>query len=335
MSRTRFGNSIMVAIAITAIVVLAIGVGSCRSGGGAAVLLASGTVEATDAQLGFQTTGRIVEISVREGDLVDAGQVLARLDTTETDARRDAARAAAAAAAALLQEMERGSRPQEIAQARAGRDAAQKKLDQAQLEFDRTNKLFADGAVSRQMYDNAATALDISKSQFTQADEQFRLVQQGPRAERVQAARAQLAQANATVAQIEATLANMAVRAPFDGVVTVRSREPGETVPPGSSVLTVMNRNDRWVRIYVPEDRMGAVRLGTSATITTDTYHGKSYAGTVGFIASEAEFTPKTVQTREERVKLVYAVKVQIQSDANYDLKPGMPADVRMELAKP
>jgi len=114
-------------------------------------------------------------------------------------------------------------------------------------------------------------------------------------------------------------------------VVTVRHREPGETVPAGSPVLTVMNRDDRWVRIYIREDRIGAVHTGQAATITSDTYAGKTYRGAVVFIASEAEFTPKSVQTREERVKLVYAVKVRVSGDPAYDLKPGMPADVRLE----
>ena len=124
----------------------------------------------------------------------------------------------------------------------------------------------------------------------------------------------------------------MPVRAPFDGVVTVRHREPGEIIPAGSPVLSVLNREDRWVRIYVPETRIAAVRLGLKAEITTDTYRGKKYEGAVAQIASEAEFTPKTVQTQEERVKLVYAVKVRVEGDSTYDLKPGMPADVRLAL---
>jgi len=124
----------------------------------------------------------------------------------------------------------------------------------------------------------------------------------------------------------------MVVRAPVDGVVTVRHFEPGEIVPAGSPVLTVLNRDDRWVRIFVPEQRIGALHLGSPAAITTDTYDDKTYPGAVTFIASAAEFTPKTVQTTEDRVRLVYAVKVQITGDETYDLKPGMPADVELDL---
>jgi HlyD family secretion protein len=129
---------------------------------------------------------------------------------------------------------------------------------------------------------------------------------------------------------MDAMLANSEIRSPFDGVVSVKDREIGETVSPGAPVLTVTNMNDRWVRIYIPETRIGAVHLGQGATISADTYKGRTYRGAVSFIASEAEFTPKNVQTQDERVKLVYAVKVRITGDATYDLKPGIPADVQL-----
>jgi membrane fusion protein YbhG len=135
------------------------------------------------------------------------------------------------------------------------------------------------------------------------------------------------------VKQAEAALANAVIKAPFDGVVTVRDHEPGETVGAGAPVLTMVNLADRWVRIYIREDRIGAVHVGQSATITSDTYPGKTYAGTVSFISTEAEFTPRNVQTTAERVKLVYAIKVRITGDARNELKPGMPADVQLSLS--
>jgi HlyD family secretion protein len=159
-------------------------------------------------------------------------------------------------------------------------------------------------------------------------------VEAGPRQERKAAARAQVSQAEAAVQGVQATLSNTVLTAPFDGVVTVRHREPGEVVPAGSPVLTLMDPRSRFVRIYIPENRVGAVRLGTRAAITADTYPGKTYPGEVSFIASEAEFTPKSVQTTEERVRLVYEVKVRVTGDAEFDLKPGLPADVRLDTAK-
>lgn len=296
----------------------------------AADLAASGTVEATEAQLGFASAGRITRIAPREGDAVRAGDELAALDDDEMVARRRQAVAVAAAARAVLRELERGSRIEEVAQAQAAADAAAERVNDVGRDRDRTRTLFEGGAASREQLDKASSSFEVARSQQRQAEEQLRMVKTGPRRERIEAQRAQLAQAEAAVAAIDAQLANMTVRATIDGVVSVRHREEGETVQPGSPVLTVMNPSDRWVRIYVPENRLAAVKIGMPATITTDTYEGKQYAGQVSFIAREAEFTPKTVQTSEERVKLVYAVKVRIEGDVENDLKPGMPADVEL-----
>jgi HlyD family secretion protein len=187
--------------------------------------------------------------------------------------------------------------------------------------------LFAGGAVSQEVLDKTQMTFEVARSQLTQTEEQYRLVKSGPRRERIEAQRSQLE-------QVEAVLDNMTIRAPSDGVVTVRHREPGETAGAGAPVLSVLEPSSRWVRIYVREDRVAAVRLGMPATITTDTYRDRTYPGEVVFVASQAEFTPKNVQTTEERVKLVYAVKVQVAGDDAFDLKPGMPADVRLALEK-
>jgi HlyD family secretion protein len=297
------------------------------------VLVASGTVEATEAQLGFTAAGRIEAIHVREGDRLQAGTELARLDRTELEARRAQAVAQLAAARAQLAELVRGSRPEEIGQGEAAVNARRETLLDAERDLDRTRRLFEGGAVPRENLDKAAMSVEIARSQLRQAEEQLRLLEQGPRRERIDAQRAQVTQAEAAIQAIDATLANTVILASFDATVTVRHREPGEIIGPGAAVLTLMNANDRWVRIYVPEDRIGAVRMGMPAAISSDTYPDKTYPGEVVFIASQAEFTPKSVQTTEERVRLVYAVKVRITADPDLELKPGMPADVRLEFA--
>jgi len=306
---------------------------SLDSGAPGNVITASGTVEATEAQLGFQLTGRIAAIAAHEGDRIGAAAELARLDPDEMVARRDQSRAQVAAARALLTEMEAGSRSEEVAQARAAHDGARERLADARRDLTRAQELFAGGAVSREVLDKAAVAAEVAASQEAAAAEQLELVRSGPRVERIAAQRAVFEQAEAALRAVEATLDNMVIRAPFAGIVTVRHREPGEVIAPGSPVLSLLNQDDRWVRIYIPETRIGAVQHGQPAKITADTYPDKIYGGQVVFIASEAEFTPKNVQTSEERVKLVYAVKVQITDDPTYDLKPGMPADVRIDLA--
>ena len=323
-------KKILIPIAALAVVALVLRFTVFRSRGGDAIV-ASGSVEATEAQLGFQVPGRIDSIAVREGDRVTAGQVLARLDVTELQARRAQAAAQLDATRALLAELQTGSRTEEVAQSRTAVAAATDRLNDAQRDLARTRQLLEGGAVSQEALDKAQTAFDLARAQRDQAAQARQLVETGPRPERIAAQRAQVAQAEASVRQIDATLANAVVRAPFTGVVTVKDREPGEVVGAGTPVLTVMDLGDRWVRIYVREDRVGAVRLGQAASITADTYPGKRYAGAVSYISSVAEFTPRTVQTAEERVKLVYAVKVRITGDAAVDLKPGVPADVVLQ----
>ena len=289
---------------------------------------ATGTVEAIEARLGFQVPGRLETVRFHEGDRATKGAVMAALDTTEAAAGRSEAAAQVQAARAALDELVRGSRPEEIQQARAARDAAMQRRKDAQQDLDRASELVKSGAVTQQSYDKAKIAYDLATSELRQAQEALRLVEAGPRRERVAAQRAQLATAQASLQGASAQLANMTIRAPFDGVVTVRHHEPGEIVAAGAAVLSLMNPDDRWVRIYVSESRIGAVRTGQQAQITSDTYKGRHYGGQVIYISSEAEFTPKNVQTQEERVKLVYAVKVRITDDPRFDLKPGMPADV-------
>lgn len=293
-------------------------------------LVASGTVEATDAQLGFQAAGRIAALTPREGDRVAAGDEIARLDTSELEARRAQALAQVEATRAQLDELLAGSRREEIAQGRSALAAADERVADAERDAERARTLHEGRAVSREALDKATLAVELARRQRDQAAEQLALLQQGPRPERIAAARAQLSQTEAAVATLDATLANSRIHAPFAGVVTLRHREPGEIVGAGAAVVTLMNPDDRWVRIYVPENRLGKVAVGQPAEITSDTFPGKRYTGEVAFIASSAEFTPKNVQTTEERVKLVYAVKVRVTGDPQQELKPGLPADVRL-----
>jgi len=296
------------------------------------VLRASGTVEATEARLGFEGGGRLLAVTPREGDVVAAGADLARLDDAELAARRDQSAAQVAAAAARLAELEAGTRPEERAQAEAERRAASERLADAERDLDRTRTLVEGGASPREALDKAQTARDMASERVTQASQQVTLLKNGPRPEQIAAQRAVVEQARAALAASDVALGRAALRAPFAGVVSVRHREPGEVVAPGAPVLTLLERDDRWVRIYVPENRLGAVPLGADALVRSDTFPGRTYRGKVTFLASEAEFTPKNVQTQEERVRLVYAAKVRILEDPRYELKPGLPVDVEIAL---
>ncbi len=292
--------------------------------------VASGTVEATESDLGFPMPGQLVELRVKEGDDVQAGDTIARLDDAEVSARVAAAEAQVEGARAQLAEAQRGPRSEEIAQARAGLAAATSRLEDAQREAERTRVLFEGGAVSREALDRATTAAQVADAARTQASEQVSVLERGTRPERIAAARAMLAQSEAVLGQARAVLANTRIEAPFAGVITVRHREVGETVGAGAPVVSLMNPDDRWVRIYVPETEIGAVSIGQAASITSDGPGEREFAGEVFFISDEAEFTPRNVQTPEERTKLVYAVKVRVTGDPDLLLKPGIPADVHL-----
>jgi len=296
----------------------------------ATTLAASGTIEATDADLGFQAPGRVLSIDVREGDAVSAGDELGRLDARELEAAVAGAMAQLAAAEARLAELERGSRPQELATAEAGVRSAVQRNDEARRNASRATTLFDGGAISRQAMDQATTVVEVSTAALEQAEEHLALVREGPRTETISAQRALVEQARAYVARAEAALSYAVITAPFAGIITARHREPGEAVMAGAPVLTVLDPDDRWVRIYIREDQIGLVRLGSTAEIVSDTYPDRVYAGEVVFIGNEAEFTPRNVQTAEERIKLVYPVKIRITEDPNFELKPGVPADVTL-----
>jgi HlyD family secretion protein len=293
-------------------------------------LTASGTVEATDADLGFQAPGRILQVFVGEGARVQPGQELARLDTGELEAALLAARAQVAASEARLSELVQGARPQEIMSAEASLRASEERAAEAQRELERTRVLFQGGAVSRQTLDLAETGVAVALAAREQAEQGLALVREGPRVEAIAMQRALVEQARANVARAEAALENAVILAPFPGVITIRHREPGEAVSAGAPVLTLLDPQDRWVRIYVREDQIGRVQLGTSAEITSDTYPDRIYGGEVVFLGNEAEFTPRNVQTSEERTRLVYPVKVRIVDDPEFVLKPGIPADVTL-----
>lgn len=331
----RFVKPILIIVVLAALAVTAWFVVPRFLDDGETGLVASGTVEAIEAQLGFQAAGRIESLAPREGETVEAGAELGRLDRGELLARREQALAQVAAAQALLRELQSGFRGEEVAQGRAALSAAADRLADSKRDVERARRLFEGGAVGAESLDKARMSFDVATSQHEQARQQLRILQTGTRSEKIDVQRAQVAHAESAVKPIDAALAQMVIHAPFAGIVTVRHREPGETVAPGAPVLTLMNPADRWVRIYVPENRIGQLRLGTTAAIGTDSFAGKDYRGEVVYIASAAEFTPKTVQTTEERVKLVYAVKVRVLDDAALELKPGMPADVRLDSAAP
>jgi HlyD family secretion protein len=297
-------------------------------------------------------------VAQAEANLSYAKSVLAELEAGSREQEIRQAKAAVEQAKAMLDELERGSRRQEVASAKDMVAQAEAEANRLATDRKRFEELYAQGAVSEQQFDAVRTAAIVATEQYEsaresldlvvegprretinqaraalkQAEERYALVQEGPRKESIEQARAKVSVAEETLRQAKQQRAYTELIAPFDGVVLNKSAEPGEYLNPGTPVVTVGEMDRVWLRAYVNEMDLGRISLNQDVEVTTDSYSGKAYRGRIAFIASEAEFTPKTVQTHEERVKLMYRIKVDLENP-NYELKLGMPADAHIDVA--
>lgn len=295
------------------------------------------------------------EAALRRAELQAADAALAELLAGSRKEEIAAAAAALQLAAAALAELEAGSRPQEIKAAEARVTKALAEKVRAEDELTRATELYERKAISLEDYDQARAAYRVAAAQLLEATEQYKLVEEGPRREQIDQARAALAEAQAQYDLVEAgprqetidqararvdqaraalrlaetQLGYATLRSPLDGVILSKNIEPGEYVVPGTPVVTVGDLEHAWLRVYVDGNDVGRVKPGQKALVTTDTWPDRVYEGRVSFISEESEFTPKSVQTQKERVKLVYRVKIDIHNP-DMDLKPGMPADAEI-----
>jgi HlyD family secretion protein len=291
----------------------------------------SGNIEATEVDVGFKVSGRIVSRFFEEGDRVDQGKVLAKLDDEDLRNRLEVARATLMSAQARLSKLLAGSRPEEIRQAEANLHQAEFDLGNKQVQYERMKGLYERGVIAKEAFDNAETMYKIAKAALQAATESYQLVKEGPRREDIEDARAQVDQAQASVKLNETQLSYTTLYSPLSGVVLVKSGEIGEVVNPGTSILTMADIENVWLKAYIPETDLSKVKWGQEVIVTTDLRPQKRYKGRISFISSQAEFTPKQIQTEKERVTLVYRIKVDI-SNTDRELKPGMPADGKILL---
>ncbi|MCL4821911.1 MAG: efflux RND transporter periplasmic adaptor subunit [Vicinamibacteria bacterium] len=310
--------------------VLALGAG-CRSAPDNGAIAASGHVEATEVRLAAKVGGRLLALDAEEGDVVTKGQVLARIDTTDLELALAAARAERAQADAGLRLSLAGARAEEIREAKAQVARAEAELDGARRDLERMQGLLDSGSGTPKSRDDARVRRDASAAVLDAARERLLRLETGARAEEKDAARARLAAADARIAQVEQQIADATVVSPLAGVLTEKLAEPGELLAPGAGLAVITDLQDAWLTVYVGEPDLGRIRLGQKAAIVTD--DGQQREGTVSFVSPRAEFTPKNVQTRDERVKLVYRLKVALPN-ADGLFKPGMPAEARLEPAK-
>jgi HlyD family secretion protein len=297
----------------------------------------SGTIETTQSQLAFQTSGRVAFVHVREGNAVVANQLLAELDTAEWTARNDQAKAALAKAENNTKQLEimlkfyRQSLPAEVTRAEANLKSLTNTLSDAEKNNSRYTQLFQRGVVAEKerdavklKYDNAKASLKEGQAALQQALSGMKKIDATQM--ELLAARSQAEAARAVLEQTMIQSGYTALKAPFAGIITSRNVEPGEVVTAGREVLTLSDLATVDLKIFVSETEIGKVKPGQPVDVKVDTFPDRIFKGKVSFISPEGEFTPKIIQTFKERVKLVYLVKVTIPNPG-YLLKPGMPAD--------
>ncbi|MGD0138230.1 MAG: efflux RND transporter periplasmic adaptor subunit [Tepidisphaeraceae bacterium] len=294
-----------------------------------------GNVDLRQVNLSFNDNGRIASVLVQEGDQVHKAQVLARLDTSRLEPQLAESVALAAAQHAVVERFHNGSRPEEIAQARANLQSAQADGVSARQQYQRLMNLTqsSPGAISQLDIDSAKAALDVVDAKVAVNQKALELENAGPRKEDIAQAESQSRADDAQVALLRQELSDAQLLAPCNAVVRARLLEPGEMVSPQTPVFSLAIIHPKWIRAYADEPDLGNVHPGMAATVTTDSFPDRPLDGWVGFISPIAEFTPKDVQTEELRTSLVYEIRVFVK-DPGDELRLGMPATVHLSLKK-
>ncbi|WP_293824708.1 HlyD family efflux transporter periplasmic adaptor subunit [uncultured Brevundimonas sp.] len=322
-------NRSFITLAVAALIAL----GGCGDDRRSGPLTYEGNVDVRQVSLAFEDTGRVAEMRVDEGARVQAGAVIAVLDTTTLKLQAAEAEAQIEVRRQDLLKLRNGARPEEIAQARARRAAAEADAQRAGGDLARLRAVATatEGkGVSAQDLDRAAREAAAAQARAAEQAEAFRLTQHGPRREDIAAAEAQLRAAEAQLALYRHQIERGELRAATDGVVRSRLLEVGDLASPQTPAYAISLLNPKWIRIYVPETELGRIREGMTAQVRTDSQPGQVIPGRVGYIASTAEFTPKSVQTEELRTSLVYEVRVTV-TDPQNRLRLGQPVSVSID----
>lgn len=317
--------------------------GACREKPPATSTQVSGHVEATEVQVAPDVAGRIVELKVAEGDRVAKGDLIAQLDTRDTELQIARARADRSGAAAQLRLLQAGSRAEDVRQAEAQVQAAEAEvaaidaeLKSADLDLQRFESLLQANAGSRKQRDDAQARVDVARERqrgardrVSAAREAAARLRAGARPEELDAARARLASSDAQIATLQKAVTDARLLSPVAGIVTQKLAEAGELVMPRMPIVVITDLDHAWANLFVPEPLIPHVRIGQAATIRTDA--NQQLMGNVTFVSPKAEFTPRNVQTADERSKLVYRIKVSVDNSGGI-LKPGMPVDAELPL---
>jgi HlyD family secretion protein len=308
------------------VIFVSIAVAACGRSGHDGRVVASGHIEANDVRVATKVRGRLLQRPVDEGDAVKAGQLLGVVDTVDAELSLREAVALRDQADAALRLRLAGSRREDIAELGARGDSAVANLGGAEKELERQDALAAEGVTTQKMRDDALARRDELRGQLESARQALARAKAGSREQEIEGARATREATDAKIAQFRQQIADATIVSPIDGLVTEKIAEAGELLAAGAPIVVITDLARPWLTVYVAESDLGKIKLGGPAEVVTD--GGEKRQGKVIFVASTAEFTPKNVQTRDERVKLVYRVKIGLDN-ADGLFKPGMPAEAR------
>jgi len=310
-------------IVIFAFLVLIVG---CSNNDNNTFIEATGTIESTNVIVSSRNTGEIKSILFAEGDRVNAGDTILIIDSETLQYQLDQALAGEQIAHAQLNLMLKGARSEDINQAEEMMKQSEVNFNTAKNDFERYKKLWESKSISQKQFEDMTSRYKVALAQYNSAKENYQKVKKIFRPEEIEQAKGNVKKAKASADLLKKNIRDSYVTTPLTGFIVKKFIEVGETVTPMSSLFKVSNLSTVELVIYVSEVELGKIKLGQKAEVTIDTYPDRKYEGTVTYISPEAEFTPKNVQTKDERTKLVFAVKLQV-SNKDFDLKSGMPAD--------
>jgi HlyD family secretion protein len=313
---------------------LLVALGACRAQPKEEVIRLNGRIEAPTVDLAAKVSGRVVEVSVREGDRVKRGQLLILLDLGDVGLAAERDRSGLASAEARLKDLAQGNRKAEIEGSEAEVADRRAAADLARHEKERQASLLAKKVGTPRDFDRATTDLKRAEAALKMSEDRLALMKEGFRRGPTDQARNDVARAQTVLKQSETVVQEAEIRAPADGIVLHRMAEPGLLLGAGQPGLTLAFADRLYVRTFIPETQLGRVRSGLTASVSVDAFPGRSFPAHVTEISAEAEFTPKPVETRSERVNLVYAAKVDLDAGWKEPLVPGQPAEVVVQTSQ-
>ncbi len=290
----------------------------------------SGFIEAHQVRIGSRVGGRVAKVLAQEGDRVSAGQALIELEPFDLMQRKAQAVAQLALNRQRLDELKAGPRSEDIDAARGELKVAESQAELARISWQRIKDVFEKGASSKEEMDRATATLDGARGSVQAAKARLDLLLAGTRSEQIAQAQAAVESAEASLQALETQITELTIRASVDGEIESLDLRPGDLVAANAPVLTLIDGSERWVRAYVPQNRLD-IKLDQALSITVDSFPGRKFQGKVTFISQQGEFTPRNVQTPEERSKQVFRIKVTLSGEESQMLRPGMTADVWLE----